>query len=77
MYRCKKKTKNYYIKLSNVYIFQAGIYWITFLDQFTGSYPAFVIGFFECICIAYVYGMFSNGFFSFFEIRKKKFDLIG
>ncbi|CAF1020392.1 unnamed protein product [Rotaria sp. Silwood1] len=34
----------------------AGIYWITFLDQFTGSYPAFIIGLFECICIAYVYG---------------------
>ncbi|CAF2737142.1 unnamed protein product [Rotaria sp. Silwood2] len=34
----------------------AGIYWITFLDQFTGSYPAFVIGLLECICIAYVYG---------------------
>ncbi|CAF1058426.1 unnamed protein product [Rotaria sordida] len=38
----------------------AGIYWITFLDQFTGSYPAFVIGLLECICIAYIYG--SNRF---------------
>ncbi|CAM4866858.1 unnamed protein product [Rotaria socialis] len=35
----------------------AGIYWITFLDQFTGSYPAFIIGLFECICIAYIYGV--------------------
>ncbi|CAF0879596.1 unnamed protein product [Adineta ricciae] len=38
----------------------SGLYWITFLDQFTGSYPAFVIGFFECIVIAYIYG--SNNF---------------
>lgn len=34
----------------------AGIYWITFLDQFTGSYPAYIIGLCECICVAYVYG---------------------
>ncbi|CAF1181269.1 unnamed protein product [Adineta steineri] len=38
----------------------AGIYWITFLDQFNSSYPAFTIGILECICIAYVYG--SNNF---------------
>ncbi|CAF4977823.1 unnamed protein product, partial [Rotaria sp. Silwood1] len=34
----------------------AGFYWLTLLDNFTGSYAAFIIGLLECICIAYVYG---------------------
>ncbi|CAF4131337.1 unnamed protein product, partial [Rotaria sordida] len=38
----------------------AGFYWLTLLDNFTGSYAAFIIGLLECICIAYVYG--SNNF---------------
>ncbi|CAF3969028.1 unnamed protein product [Rotaria sp. Silwood1] len=35
----------------------AGFYWLTLLDNFTGSYAAFIIGLLECICIAYVYGL--------------------
>ncbi|CAF2863391.1 unnamed protein product, partial [Rotaria sp. Silwood2] len=33
----------------------AGFYWLTLLDNFTGSYAAYIIGLLECICIAYVY----------------------
>lgn len=74
LHRCKKRN---FINLNlHIILFrsfsQAGIYWITFLDQFTGSYPAYIIGFCECICIAYVYGSINPSKYLFFSFLLTK-----
>ncbi|XP_034017222.1 sodium-dependent neutral amino acid transporter B(0)AT1-like [Thalassophryne amazonica] len=43
--------------ISLLFTQQSGIYWLTVFDRFAGSVPLLVVGFFEMIAVAYIYGI--------------------
>ncbi|XP_038164970.1 sodium-dependent neutral amino acid transporter B(0)AT1-like [Cyprinodon tularosa] len=45
------------LALGLIFALQSGNYWLALFDNFAGSIPLLVIGFFEMIAVVYIYGM--------------------
>ncbi|KAM3596471.1 uncharacterized protein V6R79_015022 [Siganus canaliculatus] len=43
--------------ISLLFAQRSGFYWVTLFDDFAGSFPLLVIGFFEMITVVYIYGI--------------------
>jgi SNF family Na+-dependent transporter len=43
--------------MSTIFCFGWGMYMQNFLDQFLANWSLLIIGFFECVAIAWVYGL--------------------
>lgn len=44
---------------ANVFVFQAGIYWLLLMDNYAASFSLVVISCIMCVAIMYIYGRYS------------------